>query len=91
MNATQNNGMSSQDLEKIISKIMDTMPENLSKEDQNQVTESIDVIRAELQSEKPRKSLISIAIKGLQMIKGGTEFAAAVAGICQFVQPLIGY
>ncbi|BCN31924.1 hypothetical protein bsdtb5_32190 [Anaeromicropila herbilytica] len=90
VNATQNNGTCSQDLEKLIFKLMDTIPKDLSEEDRNQITESIEVIREESQSETPRKSFVNMAVKGLQMIKGGTEFAAAVAGICQFVQPLLG-
>ena len=63
---------------------------NLSPEDKETVSSSIEVIDEELKAEKPRKSFLKTAITGLQAIKGTAEFSAAVVALIQFVQPLIG-
>ena len=62
----------------------------LSPEDKETVSSSIEVIGEELKAEKPRKSFIKTAISGLQAIKGTAEFGAAVVALIQFVQPFIG-
>ena len=63
---------------------------DLSPEDKEIVSSSIEVIGEELKAEKPRKSFLKTAITGLQAIKGTAEFGAAVVALIQFVQPLIG-
>ena len=63
---------------------------NLSPEDKDTVSSSLEVIGEELKVEKPRRGFLKTAIAGLQAIKGTTEFGAAVVALIQFIQPLIG-
>lgn len=63
---------------------------NLSSEDKEIVSSSLEVIGEELKTEKPRKGFLKTAITGLQAIKGTAEFGAAVVALIQFIQPLIG-
>lgn len=50
--------------------------------------ESIDVINNQAEQSMPKKTLINTAIKGMQAIKGGVEFLAAIGALAQFVQAL---
>ena len=61
----------------------------LSPEDKETVSSSIEVIGEEFKAEKPRKSFIKTAVTGLQAIKGTAEFGAAVVALIQFVQSFI--
>lgn len=63
---------------------------NLSSDDMEAVESSLDVIGEESKSAQPRKSFIKTAVAGLKAVKGTVEFAAAVATLIQFIQPLIG-
>ena len=62
----------------------------LSPEDKETVSSSIEVIGEEFKAEKPRKSFIKTAVTGLQAIKGTAEFGAAVVALIQYIQPFIG-
>lgn len=83
--ATMNNGVDISTLDALLKTIKE-MASGLSKNDTDTVHESVEVIESELRQEKPRKSFLSTAIKGLQAIKGSTEFAAAVTTLVQFIQ-----
>ena len=61
----------------------------LSVEDSETLENSLEVVEAEATSDKPRKGFIKTAISGLTALKGTTEFAAAVATLVQFLQPLL--
>ena len=89
INATQNNGISSGELDKIIEQIKGEFLA-LNADDKKSAVESIEVIEAEAASKKPRKSMIKTALSALQAIKGTAEFGAAVAVLAQFFQTWVG-
>ncbi len=85
VHATQSNGIDVSQLENIIADIMKHMPTDITQEEQEQIRDSVEVIRAEVQSANPRKGFIKTALKGLQAINGTAQFGAAIATLVQFV------
>jgi len=90
VNASQSNGVDLEQLEKLILSLKTSVPSVITDEESELLNDSIETIQNELQCPKPKKGLIRTALAGLNAIKGGAEFAAAVIAIYQFVQPLIG-
>ena len=92
INATNTiSGINVDELTQLLDEIKITSEKsNLSPEDNDTVSSSLEVIGEELKAEKPRKGFLKTAIAGLQAIKGTAEFGAAVVALIQFVQPLIG-
>lgn len=62
---------------------------DLSEEDTDTLTCSLDVISEEMKEVKPRASFLKTAVNGIKMIKGTAEFGAAIVALIQFVQPFI--
>ena len=89
VHATQSNGINVSQLESIISDIMKHMPTDITQEEQEQISDSVEVIRAEVQSASPRKGFIKTALKGLQAINGTAQFGAAIATLVQFVGTIL--
>lgn len=89
INATQNNGIDVSQLEDIISNIMKSIPNDLTQDEQEQITDSIKVIRDEIQTINPRKGFVKTALRGLQAINGTAQFGAAVATLVQFVETIL--
>ena len=77
------------DIEQLISAVRTKMDTLISDEDKEAASESLEVIEAEVISEKPKKSMIKTAIASLQAIKGTVEFGSAVAALIQFVGPML--
>lgn len=61
---------------------------NLSYEDYEQLKDSLDIIKEQTNSDKPKKGYIKTAIAGLKGIKGTAEFTAAVTALIQFFAAL---
>lgn len=88
--ATQNIGIDINQLEKIIDEIRGaTNTEEFGNEELEQILDSLDAIKVELTSLQPKKSILKMAIKGLQAINGSAQFLAAIATMVQFVGPYI--
>lgn len=87
--ATTNIGVTANEIEQLITAVRTKMDTLTSDEDKEAVSESLEVIEAEVISEKPKKSMIKTAIASLQAIKGTVEFASAVAALIQFVGPML--
>ena len=85
VHATQSNGIDVSQLENIIADIMKHMPTDITQEEQEQIRDSVEVIRAEVQSANPRKGFIKTALKGLQAINGTAQFGSAIATLVQFL------
>jgi len=62
---------------------------SLSEDDEEMLASSLEVIKEEANASVPRKGFLKTAISGLKTIKGTAEFAAAVAALIQFIQPLL--
>ena len=87
--ATTNIGVAANDIEQLIAAVRTKMDTLVSDEDKETVSESLEVIEAEVISERPKKSMIRTAIASLQAIKGTVEFGSAVATLIQFVGPML--
>ena len=88
--ATQNIGIDVNQLEKIMDEIRGaTNTEAFGNEELEQITDSLDAIKAELTSLQPKKGILRTALKGLQAINGSAQFLAAIATMVQFVGPYI--
>ena len=88
INATLNNGVDFEKLEALLKGVLDNC-NGLSEEDTEAVQENLEVIKSELNEPKPKKSLLKTAMTGLKLIKGTTEFSAAVITLVQFVSLFI--
>lgn len=78
------------ELSSILSNIQKLSEESeLSQEDKEIVRENTEVILAEAKSTSPRKIFLKSTVNSLKMIKGTTEFAAAIVSLWQFLQPFI--
>lgn len=87
--ATTNIGATAKDIERLIAAVRTKMDTLTSDEDKEAAAESLEVIEAEVISEKPKKSMIKTAIASLQAVKGTVEFGSAVAALVQFVGPML--
>lgn len=86
---TANIGADASELEKLIAAVRDKIGTIASDEDKEAASESLEVIEAEVVSEKPKKSMIKTAMATLQAIKGTVEFGSAVAALIQFIGPML--
>ena len=87
--ATANIGADASELEKLIAAVRDKIGTIASDEDKEAASESLEVIEAEVVSEKPKKSMIKTAMATLQAIKGTVEFGSAAAALIQFIGPML--
>lgn len=89
IHATQNNGTSVAELKKLVEAVRKTIDLSINENEKQSVEESLEVIQGELVTDKPKKSMVNLALKGLSTIKGSAEFGAAVVALVQFVQGII--
>lgn len=87
--ATAHIGMNVNELERLITGVKEAATTLTSSEDKETVSESLEVVEAEVVSEKPKKSMLKTALASLQAIKGAAEFGAAVAALGQFIGPML--
>ena len=86
--ATNTVGLSGEALDKLLDEVR-LAAEGLPQEEQEEVAESLEVIEAEAKSEKPKKSMLKMALKTLKGFKSVAEFVTAVGGLATFLQPYI--
>ena len=86
--ATNTVALSGGDLDKLLDAVR-LASQSLSHEEQEEVAESLEVIEAEAKSEKPKKSMLKMALKTLKGFKSVAEFVTAVGGLATFLQPYI--
>lgn len=55
-----------------------------------EVDELVEVVKSEMNSDKPKKSMVRTALNALKGLKGTAEFSAAVAELIQFLQTVVG-
>jgi hypothetical protein len=84
VNATNQVGTDGDELAKLIAAVQ-AATGSLAPEDKEAVTESLEVIAAEVSAEKPKKSMLRTALATLNTIKSVAEYGAAVASLIQFV------
>ena len=86
--ATNYFGVDANTLNKLIAEVQ-TATFSLAEEDQQTVSECLEVIKTEAVAEKPKKGMIKTALSALQTVKGVAEFGAAVATLVEFIRPLL--
>ena len=86
--ATNYFGVDANKLNKLIAEVQ-TATSSLAEEDQQTVSECLEVIETEAVAEKPKKGMIKTALSALQTVKGVAEFGAAVATLVEFISPLL--
>lgn len=86
--ATNTVGLDTGELAKLITNVK-AASITLTPEDQETMTDSLEVIENEASSEKPKKSMIRTALTALKTIKGAVEFGSAVAALAEFIGPMI--
>lgn len=87
--ATQNNGVDPNAMQLLVNDILTKIDNGVSAEQKQEVEESLELITEQVESSNPKRRMISMALTGLKAIKGSTEFAAAVATLAQFLQPML--
>jgi len=88
IHATQYNGLYSEELKNIIEAVRKEQG-LLSDKERVAAEESLEVIEAEAQSDKPKKSMINTALTTLKTVKGSIEFSAAVLTLAQFINSVL--
>lgn len=88
VHATNQVGVDVSELKKLIAKVQGAA-NSLTPEEQETVSECLEVIENEAIAEKPKKGMLKTALNTLKAIKGVVEFGSAVAGIAAFIAPLI--
>ena len=86
--ATNYFGVDANKLNKLIAEVQ-IATSSLAEEDQQTVSECLEVIETEAVAEKPKKGMIKTALSALQTVKGVAEFGAAVATLVEFISPLL--
>lgn len=82
--ATQNNGINSDELNKLIQNIRNNIPEELSSEDKADVNESLDIIQEELLSNEPNTKVIKSQFNVFKRIDVGVKFLSSCASLLTF-------
>ena len=62
---------------------------NLSSDDAELVSDSLETIEAEAVLEHPTKGLLRTAVAGIKAVKGTAEFGAAVVALIQFLGSIL--
>lgn len=75
-------------LKKLIAEVQ-AAASTLPPVEQETVSECLEVIENEATAEKPKKGMLKTALSTLGDINGIVEFGSAVAGIAEFVAPLL--
>jgi hypothetical protein len=88
--AVQNNGLNMQELEIMLSTLIQRMPSSINNTEKEQINDSIDVIRTEAQKAQPEKSRLKAALSVLQAIKGSAEFIATVTELIALFKGVLG-
>lgn len=88
VNATNQVGVDVDELQKLIEEVQ-SASSTLTPEEQETVSECLEVIESEVQTEKPKKGMLKTAMTTLSGIKGIAEFGAAVAALIQFATAFI--
>ena len=88
VHATNQVGVEVSELKKLIAEVQ-AAASTLTPEEQETVSECLEVIETEATADKPKKGMLRTALNTLSAIKGIVEFGSAVAGIAEFVGPLI--
>jgi hypothetical protein len=84
--AYQNNSLDIAELNTLIENIVKALPQNISDEKRNEVTENLEFIKTEIQSPNPRKTIIKTIFSALKGVATTAGFLASLAKLAEFLQ-----
>lgn len=88
MNVQQNNSGNIQEAKALMDEIINNLNQYFDEDYiKDQVKDYIDVIQSEIKEDVPKKSMIKIALKGLQTFNESTQFISTIAELTK----LLGY
>ena len=93
INATQNNGIKTEDFTQFIDAMRAALAEDISDDDRETANDSMDIIQDELLSEQPNEKNVKSHFKILRKIDSGVKFASACCALLTFadkVYPFLG-
>jgi hypothetical protein len=93
INATQNNGINTKELDKLVNSIKALLTDEISQDEREIINDNVEVLQEELKKENPKKGFIRTAISGLQgifpKIADATKLIAALTSIIQFAMTVL--
>ena len=93
INATQNNGINTKELDKLVDSIKALLTDEIPKEEKEIINDNVEVLQEEIKKENPKKGFIRTAISGLQgifpKIAGAARLTAALTSIIQFAMTVL--
>lgn len=86
INATQKNGISSSELSALLDAVISAAKAEIDDpETIEDVRDNVDIVRAQMESDKPKRGILKSALSFLGAVNGGTQFTAAVVQIIEFM------
>ncbi|MHC6204026.1 COR domain-containing protein [Breznakiellaceae bacterium SP9] len=89
INAIQNSGLDRREFQRLVDGFIKALPGNISKEIKNEIEENIDFIKSEMQSDKPKKSLLNNTFNALKKIAEPIGLLTNITQIMEYVQQFI--
>ena len=84
INATQNNGINTDELKRLIQNIRNDIPSELSSDDKTDINESLDIIQEELSSNEPNEKIVKSQFHIFKRIDVGLKFLNSCASLLIF-------
>ncbi|WP_271846383.1 hypothetical protein [Clostridium tertium] len=88
LNATQNIGVNSDELGKMITSIKSLIDQDISNDDKELIEESVETIQSELQNGEPKKAIVKSCLRGLKLAI--TNIPTAIE-LCNNIEQFINY
>lgn len=88
INATQNIGINTDELKKLLDAVRAEIPDNIPEEDKETVNDSLDVISSELLSDSPNEKNVKSQFKLLKKIDCGVKFASSCFSLLTFADKM---
>ncbi|MDR1002709.1 MAG: hypothetical protein LBL82_05515 [Oscillospiraceae bacterium] len=61
----------------------------LTNDERTMLNDYLTCLQEEMSAKKPKKNILRILLSSLNALKGSAEFAAAIAALVQFIQPML--
>ena len=84
LTAYQNNSLDIAELNTLIENIVKALPQNISDEKRNEVTENLEFIKTEIQSQNPRKTIIKNTLIALKTMVSTAGFLASLVKLAEY-------
>lgn len=86
IHAIQTNGISSSELRVLLDEIISTAETEINDpESMEDVRDSIEIVRAQMESGEPKRGALTGALSVLHGVNGGVQFMAALVQIIEFI------